>query len=52
MTINREIKMWYVYIYREYYSAIKRNETGSSVEIWMAIEFTIQTEVRKTNIVY
>ena len=44
--------MWYVYIYREYYSAIKRNEIGSFVEIWIAIESIIQTEVRKTNIIY
>ena len=27
-------KMWYIYT-MEYYSAIKRNETGSLVEMWM-----------------
>ena len=48
------IKMWYVFIYREYYSAVGRNEIGSFVEIWMATESIIQTEVRKrkTNIVH
>ena len=37
----------------EYYSAIKRNETGSFVEMWMDLETVIQSEVRKrkTNIV-
>ena len=35
-----------VYIYTmEYYSAIKRNEVGSSVEIWMDLEFVIRSEV-------
>ena len=34
--------------------AIKRNETGSFVVIWMNLESVIQSEVRKrnTNIVY
>ena len=36
--------MWYVYI-MEYYSAIKRNEFGSSVETWMDLESVIQSEV-------
>ena len=38
----------------EYYSAIKRNEIGSFVEMWMDLESVIQSEVRKrkTNIVY
>ena len=38
----------------EYYSAIKRNEIGSFVEMWMDLETVIQSEVRKrkTNIVY
>ena len=43
------------YIYTmEYYSAIKRNEIGSFVEMWMDLESVIQSEVRKrkTNIVY
>ena len=29
----------------EYYSAIKRNEIGSFVEIWMDLETVIQSEV-------
>ena len=29
----------------EYYSAIKRNETVSSVETWMDLETVIQSEV-------
>ena len=54
-------KMWciyiyiYIYIYTiEYYSSIKRNETGSFVDTWMDLEMVIQSEVRKrrTNIIY
>ena len=37
-------KMWYIYT-MEYYSAIKRNETGSFVEMWMDLESVIQSEV-------
>ena len=37
-------KMWYIYII-EYYSAIKRNEIGSFVEMWMYLETVIQSEV-------
>ena len=37
-------KMWYIYT-MEYYSAIKRNEIGSFVEIWMDLETVIQSEV-------
>ena len=37
-------KMWYIYT-MEYYSAIKRNEIGSSVETWMDLEAVIQSEV-------
>ena len=37
-------KMWHIYA-MEYYSAIKRNEIGSSVETWMDIETVIQSEV-------
>ena len=46
-------KMWYIYT-MEYYSAIKRNETGLLVETWMNLETIIQSEVRKrkTNIIY
>ena len=38
----------------EYYSAIKRNEIGPFVEMWMDLETVIQCEVRKrkTNIIY
>ena len=36
--------MWYIYT-MEYYSAIKRNETGSFVETWMDLESVIQSEV-------
>ena len=47
-------KMWYMYTMEYYYSAIKRNEIGSFVEMWMDLETVIQSEVRKrkTNIVY
>ena len=31
----------------EYYSAIKRNETGSFVEMWMSLESVLQSEVSK-----
>ena len=37
-------KMWYIYT-MEYYSAIKRNEIGSFVEMWMDLESVIQSEV-------
>ena len=37
-------KMWYIYT-MEYYSAIKRNELGSFVEMWMDLETVIQCEV-------
>ena len=43
---NEWIKMWYIYT-MEYYSAIRRNETGSFVETWMNLETVIQNEVRK-----
>ena len=36
--------MWYIYT-MEYYSTIKRNKTGSSVETWMNLETVIQSEV-------
>ena len=36
-------KMWYIYT-MEYYSAIKRNEIGSFVEMWMHLETAIQSE--------
>ena len=37
-------KMWYIYT-MEYYTAIKRNEFGSFVEMWMDLETVIQSEV-------
>ena len=37
-------KMWYIYT-MEYYSAMKRNETGSFVETWTDLETVIQSEV-------
>ena len=37
-------KMWYIYT-MEYYSAIKRNEIGSFVEMWMYLQSVIQSEV-------
>ena len=39
-------KMWYIYT-MEYYSAIKRNEIGSFVEMWMDLESVIQSEVNQ-----
>ena len=43
-------KMWHIYT-MEYYSAIKRNEIGSFVEMWMDLETVIQSEVsqKETN---
>ena len=38
-------KMWYIYT-MEYYSAIKRNETGSFVETWIDLETVTQSEVK------
>ena len=45
--------MWYIYIV-EYYSAIKRKEIGSFVEMWMDLESVIQSEVsqKEKNISY
>ena len=45
--------MWYIYT-KEYYSAIKRNEIESFVEMWMDLESVIQSEVsqKKKNIIY
>ena len=36
-------KMWYIYT-MEYYSAIKRNEIVSSVEMWMDLEAVIRVK--------
>ena len=46
-------KVWYIYTVK-YYSAIKRNEIGSFVQIWMDLESVIQREVsqEETNIIY
>ena len=47
MSINRGMgKEDVVHIYTmEYYSAIKRNEIGSFVEMWIGLENVIQNEV-------
>ena len=37
-------KMWHIYT-REYYSAIKRNETELFVVRWMDLETVIQSEL-------
>ena len=37
-------KMWYIYT-TKYYSAIKRNEIGSFVEMWMDLESVTQSKV-------
>ena len=34
-----------VHIYKEYFSAIKRNEIGSFEETWMDLESVIQSEI-------
>ena len=47
-TDERIKKMWYIYT-MEYYSAIKRNEIGSFVEMWMDLETVIQSEVSQKN---
>ena len=46
MPIDRQMvmKTWYIYT-MEYYSAIKRNEIGSFVEMWLDLETVIQREV-------
>ena len=45
MPINRRIKkMWYIYT-MEYYSGIKRSESGSFVETRIDLETVIQSEV-------
>ena len=54
-TIDEWIKkMWYIYT-MEYYSAMKRNEIGSFIEMWMDLESVIQSEVcqkEKTKTIY
>ena len=39
-------KMWYIYT-MEYYSAIKRNDIGSFVEMWLDLESVIQSVSQK-----
>ena len=46
--------MWYIYT-KEYYSAIKRNESESVLVRWMNLEPVIHGEVsqkEKTNFIY
>ena len=43
--MNRKDDM--VHIYNRYYSATKRNKTGSFVEMWMDLESIIQSEVNQ-----
>ena len=42
--------MWFIYT-MEYYSAIKREKIGSSVETWMDPETVIYSDARKINII-
>ena len=44
LTDDQIKNMWYIYT-MEYFSAIKRNKTGSFVETWMDLETVIQSEV-------
>ena len=46
MRDERIKKMWHIYT-MEYYSAIKRNEIGSFVDMWMDLETVIQSEVNQ-----
>ena len=43
--------MWYIYK-MEYYSATKRNEIGSFVEMWMDLESVILNDVSQRQILY
>ena len=36
--------MWYIYA-MDYYPAIKKNEIGSFVEMWMDLESVLQSDV-------
>ena len=47
-TIEWLKRIWYIYAV-EYYSAIKRNEIGSFVEMWVDLESVIQSEVSQKN---
>ena len=44
-------KLWYIYT-MEYYSAIKKNVFESVLMRWMKLEHIIQSEERKTPILY
>ena len=37
-------QMWCIYTMK-YYSGVKRNRVGSLVELWMDLEYVIQSEV-------
>ena len=39
-------KIWYIYT-TEYYSAIKRNEIGAFVEMWMDLQTVIQSKSKR-----
>ena len=44
--VKKKKKLWYIYT-MEYYSAIKRNEIGSFVEMWMDLKTVIKSEVNQ-----
>ena len=49
MSINRQMdKEGRVHIYKEYYSAIKRNETWPFAMAWMGLEGLLLSEVSQT----
>ena len=43
-TTDKQIKMWHMYT-MDSYSAMKRNETGSFIEMWVDIESVVQRKV-------
>ena len=43
-TTDKQIKMWHRYTI-DSYSAMKRNETGSFIEMWVALESVLQRKV-------
>ena len=45
---EKQIKLWYTYTV-EYYSAMKRNEIGSFVVMWMELQSVIYKLVRERN---
>ena len=46
MSMDRRIKMWYIYTL-EYYSAIKKDEIMAFVATWMDLEIITLCEVRQ-----